>query len=301
MFLTLDYIKFYMKENNINNDIDSKSFKKSLGILNIDKGNNKIWEIKIKGPKDSLYENGLFMVTIDFTKNFPEKAPEIRIKNKIYNLCVNPNNGHIDSSFLICWDKSTLISEILVGIYLFFIFEQDTNPDSVYSGFMMREYNSNREEFNRKAREWTKEYAQPSLSDLLLIIDLFDNNNSDKGKITELENKNKVLTEKVMKLEKNLKENNFKIFNLSEKLSRLSNEKKLISVIFQSKTGDIHCSIICKETDIFSNVELLLYERYPQYKNSEQYFISNGIKINRYKTLKENGIKDSNIIILNKF
>ena len=33
------------------------------------------------------------------------------------------------------------------------------NPGSPYSGEMAREYESNRREFDRKAREWTKKYA----------------------------------------------------------------------------------------------------------------------------------------------
>ena len=41
-------------------------------------------------------------------------------------------------------------------------------------------------------------------------------------------------------------------------------------------------------------------EEYKEFKETENFFISNGRKINRYGTLEENGIKDSDIITLLK-
>jgi hypothetical protein len=46
-------------------------------------------------------------------------------------------------------------------------------------------------------------------------------------------------------------------------------------------------------------VENILYDKYPEYIESENYFLVNGIKINKYKTMEQNNIKYSNIIILN--
>ena len=77
--------------------------------------------------------------------------------------------------------------------------------------------------------------------------------------------------------------------------------EKLISVIFVSVDQAIHYSLICKNTDVFSTVENLLYKQYPEYKESENYFLLDGNKINRYKTLDENKIKNSSIITLNKY
>ena len=80
----------------------------------------------------------------------------------------------------------------------------------------------------------------------------------------------------------------------------LTKNDKLMSVIFVSVDQVVHYSVICKNSDIFIRIETLLYEEYPIYKESENYFIYNGYKINKYKILEENKIKNSGIITLEK-
>ena len=78
-------------------------------------------------------------------------------------------------------------------------------------------------------------------------------------------------------------------------------EDNLIPVIFQSADSKMHYAFICKKTDKFHKIEDMLYEKYPEYLEDENYFTVNGIKINKYKTIEENGIKYSDIIILNTY
>jgi len=77
--------------------------------------------------------------------------------------------------------------------------------------------------------------------------------------------------------------------------------EKLISIIFISVDQKIHHSYICKNTDIFINLEKSLYDTYPEYRESENYFLLRGLKINKYKSLESNNIKDSDIITLNQY
>ena len=62
----------------------------------------------------------------------------------------------------------------------------------------------------------------------------------------------------------------------------------------------IHSSYICKNTDIFSRLEALLYKDYPEYQEEENFFTVNGIKIIKSKSLEDNKIKNNDIVILNK-
>ena len=78
----------------------------------------------------------------------------------------------------------------------------------------------------------------------------------------------------------------------------LNKEEKLISLIFISFDENIHYSIICKNTDIFSNILTLLYDKYPEYKNLKISFIINGKEINISKSIEDNKIKNSDIIKL---
>ena len=89
------------------------------------------------------------------------------------------------------------------------------------------------------------------------------------------------------------------INNLNNKIEYNSyNIDNLMTVIFYSTEQKIHYSLISKETDLFSKIEDKLYEAYPECKDSEYYFMVNGLKISKFKTLKENKIKNSQIITL---
>ena len=65
------------------------------------------------------------------------------------------------------------------------------------------------------------------------------------------------------------------------KLNMPSLEKpneNLISIVFNSFDEDIHYSVICKNTDQFSKIESLLYDKYPQYKYLNKDYFVNGLK-----------------------
>ena len=115
------------------------------------------WKITLIGPIDTPYAGGTFFLTADFTEDYPKKKPEVRFVNKIYHLNVSPSNGHICISTLNEWKPKTPMVDVISAIFALFY---DQNPDSPYSGQMAREYVTNRNEFNRKAKEWTQQYAK---------------------------------------------------------------------------------------------------------------------------------------------
>ena len=115
------------------------------------------WRLSLLGPQDTPYAGGMFFLSVDFPEGYPKVRPEVRFKNKIYHLNVSNSNGHICISTLNNWKKGTPIVDIISSIFALFY---DQNPDSPYSGEMAREYQSNRPEFDRKAREWTRLYAK---------------------------------------------------------------------------------------------------------------------------------------------
>ena len=141
-----------------------------------------------------------------------------------------------------------------------------------------------------KEEELTKKNAQ--IAELNLKIQLLKNmlnDNKNKDKIIEL-------MEKLEFKEKEIKEIK------SRYPLKLSKGEKLMSIIFQSHDFKFTRSFLCKNTDQFTKLESLLYKEYPEYleNDAENYFLVNGRKIYRYKSLEENGIHNSDIIILNK-
>ena len=132
-------------------------------------------------------------------------------------------------------------------------------------------------------------------------------NNDLNNKIKTLEiNKNKVLC--ALKAELEIKNNT--INKLANSLNELKDRKNqfdlkerenLMTIIFQSIDESIHYAIICKKTDRFEAIENILYDKYPIYLDKKNNFTVNGKNINKSKTMEENKIKYSDIIILNKY
>ena len=77
-------------------------------------------------------------------------------------------------------------------------------------------------------------------------------------------------------------------------------ENKIISVLFitQGNQDILNYSMACRTTDLFASLEERLYQDFPQYRNIKKYFMVNNNRILESKTLKENKIKNNDIIYL---
>ena len=98
---------------------------------------------------------------------------------------------------------------------------------------------------------------------------------------------------------KDIKDNTNSKEVLQEYKNCNNNNDTEISLYFESMDQKIKHTITCQSNESFHILEGKLYEKYPQYKESENYFIVNGGKVNRFKTLNENNIKNGDKIVLN--
>ena len=84
-------------------------------------------------------------------------------------------------------------------------------------------------------------------------------------------------------------------------LHSMKQDDKLISVNFVSMENieniNIgHYSLICKKRDLFVELEARLYNKFPEYKKYETYFMVNAKRIKRFLSLEQNNIKNNDII-----
>ena len=111
----------------------------------------------------------------------------------------------------------------------------------------------------------------------------------DKLKITNNSNNNKKDEEiNALKL---------KLQNIS-KNTKLVSENEIACVYFTSTDNKINYPIPCLNSNVFAEIEEKLYLEYPEYRETNNYFIFNGNQMLRFKTIKENKIINSKPVIL---
>mmetsp|Transcript_5518 Transcript_5518/g.4821 ORF Transcript_5518/g.4821 Transcript_5518/m.4821 type:complete len:168 (-) Transcript_5518:207-710(-) len=114
------------------------------------------WEAYIEGPKDSPFEGGIFHLYLNFPQNYPIKPPNVIFKTKIYH-CNIADNGSICLDILKGnWSPVLTIQKVLLSIISLLC---DPNADDPLVGHVARVYKSDRNQFNKTAKEWTKQHA----------------------------------------------------------------------------------------------------------------------------------------------
>ena len=147
---------------------------------------------------------------------------------------------------------------------------------------------NNEKEKNKKLNEKIEKYKK----NINYLNDkLSENNLVYKNKLLEYQNKIKEKIDEINVLKSKLNDSN---------INNIQPGEKIIAVGFTSSDQTIQNFFRpCKDSDLFVKIEEKLYDEYPQYKDLETYFLVNGKKILRFKSMKENNIKNGQIIMLN--
>ena len=118
--------------------------------------------------------------------------------------------------------------------------------------------------------------------------------NNLKNNITNYEKKIKLLENEI----KNYKSDINSLNNSTNSIKYLKPGERILTVNFVSmgfqEIG--HYSLACKNTDRFIKLEEKLNDDFKQLNNYETYFMVNGQRIKRFKTLDENNIKSNDIV-----
>ena len=146
----------------------------------------------------------------------------------------------------------------------------------------------NEKEKNKNLNEQVEKYKS-------IIIDLNDkllgNNLVDNNKVLELQN---IIKEKIDEI------NVLKSKLNNDSLNNIQPGEQIIAIGFTSTDQNIQNFFRpCKDSDLFVKLEEKLYDEYPQYKDVETFFLANGRKVLRFKSMKENNIKNGQVILLN--
>jgi ubiquitin-conjugating enzyme E2 A len=112
--------------------------------------NIMVWQAVIFGPEDTPWEGGTFKLVLEFSEDYPNKAPQVRFLTKMFHPNIY-NDGQICLDILQNqWSPIYDISAILTSIQSLLC---DPNPASPANSEASRLYNENRREYNRRVRE----------------------------------------------------------------------------------------------------------------------------------------------------
>ena len=108
----------------------------------------------------------------------------------------------------------------------------------------------------------------------------------------------------VLKYQLNLKENeinNLKLKIQNNKFNKPVTLNDIIVINFISTDQKIHEGIKCLVDETFAEVEERLYQKFDEFRNTNNIFLFKGNQILRFKKIRENKINDRDIIQLVKF
>ena len=146
---------------------------------------------------------------------------------------------------------------------------------------------NNNDEINKLKNELTK--ANKVIEQQKLTINELQNklnnyNNTINNLNNDINNYRNIISKKDIEL------NNYKSQLNNNIPNNNVNFNDIMSVNFISSDQTVHFSIPCLKTNTFAEIEEKLYKQYPQYRETNNTFLANGMQVLRFKTIDENKI-----------
>lgn len=137
---------------------EHRSLSKSENEFNLKNTDDSMstWTASMKGPDDTPYEGGEFQLDIKIPDNYPFGPPKVSFNTKIYHLNIDTSGGICLDILKHNWSPSLTLEKVLYSISSLL---NDPNPDDPLRADLAREYKSNRELYNKNAKQYTIKYA----------------------------------------------------------------------------------------------------------------------------------------------
>lgn len=114
------------------------------------------WVATLMGPAGTPYEGGLFILDIKFPNDYPYVPPIITFKTPIYHCNINKKGDICLDILKNNWSPALMIDKVLLSISSLLA---APNPSDPFVGSIAQLLESNKEEHDRQAREYTMAHA----------------------------------------------------------------------------------------------------------------------------------------------
>merc|ERR1712061_811625 len=116
--------------------------------------NIMLWNAVIFGPHDTPFEDGTFKLTMEFSEEYPNKAPVVRFESKMFHPNIYADGGICLDILQNQWSPIYDVSAILTSIQSLLT---DPNPNSPANSEAARLWSENRREYNRRVTQIVEE------------------------------------------------------------------------------------------------------------------------------------------------
>lgn len=126
----------------------------NLGIIIENTDDIMKWFVKIKGPINSAYEDGIFNMQLTFDDNYPIKAPSVKFLTSMYHpniyrdgkICIDILQPHE-------WSPAQNVRSILLSIISLLTDPNISSPANRDAAIL---YDKDKNAYNQKVREYIK-------------------------------------------------------------------------------------------------------------------------------------------------
>ena len=154
---TKKLLRIISEYNKINNDGDINN---NFGVdyWDGDERNKDHWEVTLIPPVGTLYEGGFYKLEVLFPNDYPSSPPKVKFLTKIYHCNINSSSGYICLNTLKKehWKPDYTMEDIFNHIIILLY---KPNPEDPLIDLIANEYKNKKNDFEQKAKDWVKKYA----------------------------------------------------------------------------------------------------------------------------------------------
>lgn len=126
-------------------------------------GKLRHWGAKIRGPKGTPHEDGIYVLDIVFGDKYPYNAPTMNFMTRMYHPNVS-SSATSDGKYNICldilksgkWSAALKMEQVLISIISFL---SDPNPDDPLNSGVASALRSNKAEYEKTVQKYKEEYC----------------------------------------------------------------------------------------------------------------------------------------------